>query len=72
VQTAHAPKTVESAVTSYRKGNTLVTPIGGGVEIRAKLALKSDNLLRDEQGQVSKLRGEARVDRLADGQWWWD
>jgi hypothetical protein len=72
VQTVHAPTRVESAVASYRKGNTLVTPIGGGVEIRAAMALKSGNLLRDEQGELNKRRGEIQANKLGDGQWWWD
>jgi hypothetical protein len=72
VHTANAPTRVESAVNSYWKGNTLVTPIGGGVEIRAKMALKSENMLRDDQGQVKRVRGEVSPERLAEGQWWWD
>lgn len=72
VQTTNAPKHVESAVTSYRKGNTLVTPIGGGVEIRPVQALKSENLLKDEQGQVSQTRKQIKLDKLGDNQWWWD
>lgn len=72
VGTVNAPKLVESAVTSYRKGNTLVTPIGGGVEIRAAMALKSENLLKDEQGQVQQTRSNIKLDQLGEGQWWWD
>jgi hypothetical protein len=72
VQTANAPKHVASAVASYRKGNRLVTPIGGGVEIRAATALKSENRLHDEQGEVKQTRSQIKVDQLADGQWWWD
>ena len=72
VATGVAPKHVESAVTSYRKGNTLVTPIGGGVEIRATRALQSQNLLKDDQGLVRQAREKIKVDQLAAGQWWWD
>ncbi|MGE0758682.1 MAG: DUF1598 domain-containing protein, partial [Pirellulaceae bacterium] len=72
VETANAPKQVESAVASYRKGNTLVTPIGGGVEIRATLALNSERRLRDEQGAVSQQRAAIQTGQLANDQWWWD
>jgi hypothetical protein len=72
VATGNAPKHVESAVTSYRKGNTLVTPIGGGVEIRPTRALQSQNLLKDESGEVRQTREKVKLDQLAEGQWWWD
>ena len=65
------PKTVESAVNAIWTGNTLGTPVGGGVADPAAQALKSDNLLPDEKGKVSKLR-EAITPNLAKGQWWWD
>lgn len=72
VQTAAAPKQVESAVTSRWVGRTLVTPIGGGVEIRPKMALASANLIKDEQGQTKQKRDDVKPAALADGQWWWD
>ena len=71
VETYDIPKTVESAVNAIWKGNTLMTPIGGGVQIQPAQALESDNLLPDEKGKVSKLR-EAVKPNLAKGQWWWD
>lgn len=72
VETVNAPKRVESAVTSYRKGNTLVTPIGGGVQMEPRLALASEYVLKDEQGAVKQALQETKTDKLADGQWWWD
>ncbi len=71
VETYDVPKTVESAVNAIWKGQTLMTPIGGGVAIQATQALKSDNLLSDEKGKLSKLR-EGVKPNLAKGQWWWD
>jgi hypothetical protein len=53
------------------KGNTLGTPIGGGVAINAAAALTSDNRLSDESGRVNKARDEGKL-HLAKGQWWWD
>ncbi len=65
------PKTVETAVNAIGRGNTIGFPIGGGVNIDAVEALRSDNLLTDEKGRVAKLR-EAVAPKLAKGQWWWD
>ena len=52
VETYDIPKTVESAVNAIWKGNTLMTPIGGGVTIQPTEALEADNLLADEKGKV--------------------
>ncbi len=65
------PETAESAINVIWKNNTLTTPIGGGVEIRAGEALEHDNLLTDEKGEVAKQREKATI-KLAEGQWWWD
>jgi len=71
VRTYNAPKQVATACTARWKGNRLMTPIGGGVQIEAGRALASDNLLPDEQGKVAQLRKEVKP-KLAKGQWWWD
>lgn len=71
VETYNAPKQVETVVTSIWKGNRLMTPLGGGVQIDPLRALESPNLLPDEQGQVRQVRSEIKLE-LADGQWWWD
>jgi hypothetical protein len=65
------PKTVESAVNAIWKGNTLGTPVGGGVQIEPSNALQSENLLTDEKAKVRKLH-ESVKPNLAQGQWWWD
>jgi hypothetical protein len=65
------PKMVEPAVNVVWKGTTLMTPIGGGVSIRATEALEAENLLPDKKGAVSKLHAEIKPN-LAKGQWWWD
>jgi hypothetical protein len=71
VETYSIPKTVESAANAIWTGRTLGTPVGGGVVIQAAQALKSDNLLPDDKGKVSKVR-ESTSPNLAKGQWWWD
>jgi hypothetical protein len=72
VQTLNAPKQVASAVNSMWKGSTLVTPIGGGVQMRPTEAISSTNLLDDEEQTVAKARTETDLSHLAEGQWWWD
>ena len=71
VETYDIPKTVESAVNAIWKGHTLMTPVGGGVQIQARRALETDNLLTDEKGKVSDIR-QSVAPQLAEGQWWWD
>ncbi len=71
VQTYSAPKQVESTVAAIWKGRRLMTPIGGGVQIEAAMALAPENVLGDEKGKVGALRQESTV-QLAEGQWWWD
>jgi len=66
-----APTQVESAVNAVWKGNTLMTPIGGGVQIEAEMALDPENTLTDEGSKVAALREATKVE-LAEGQWWWD
>jgi hypothetical protein len=72
VETCNAPVEVETAVTSIWRGNKLMTPVGGGVVIEPQEALLSTNLLKDEEGQVKKLREDQDLSKLAEGQWWWD
>jgi len=71
IETYEIPKTVETVVNAIWKGSTLMTPVGGGVEIKPAKALESDKLLSDEKGKVAKLREDAKIN-LAKGQWWWD
>jgi hypothetical protein len=71
VEVYDIPKTVETAVNAIWRGNTLMTPIAGGVAIHPTQALESDNLLSDEKGKVSKLHAGIKPN-LAPGQWWWD
>jgi hypothetical protein len=71
VRIYNAPTQVESAVNAVWKGRTLMTPIGGGVQIEAEQALDSGNLLTDDGGKVAGLRASTEIN-LAEGQWWWD
>lgn len=72
VETLNPPKEVETAVNSMWKGNTLLTPVGGGVQIRATEAVSSTNMLDDEDGKVEQARAEIDLSQLGPNQWWWD
>jgi hypothetical protein len=72
VEHYEAPRQVESAVNAIWRGNKLMTPIGGGVNIQPTVALKRDNLLHDDKGEVKAAREQVRLEGLADNQWWWD
>ena len=72
IEVFEAPKTVATAVNAIMKGNRLMTPIGGGVEIQPLRALDSNNLLSDENGAVAGTRQEIAISELTETQWWWD
>ncbi len=71
VETYPAPKQVEAAVNAIWRGNRLMTPIGGGVELEPLRALRSTNRLPDEKGAVAKARRDIHVPEAPD-RWWWD
>jgi hypothetical protein len=72
VETLNPPKEVETAVNSLWKGNVLLTPVGGGVQMRPTEAIDPTNLLDDEKGEVEKARAAVDLSTLAADQWWWD
>jgi len=72
VETYQTPLQVESVCTAIWRGNTLLTPISGGVTIRAKDALLSSNLLPDDDGKVTELRESIDLKDLPADKWWWD
>jgi hypothetical protein len=72
VETFNAPKEVAAAVNSLWKGRRLMTPIGGGVEIRAGMAVDPSNQKADDDGAVAKARGEIDIKSLPADKWWWD
>ena len=72
VETYTVPEQVETAVNAIWRGNTLMTPLGGGVHMRPRAALESDHLVVDTAGDNKKIQQSAGPSGLADGQWWWD
>lgn len=65
VETYVTPKQVESVVNVIWKGNTLMTPIGGGVTIQPRTALAQDQLLQDKKEQLQEARKEVELSGLA-------
>lgn len=72
VETHNAPHQVETAVNAVWSGNTLLTPLGGGVSLQPKRALGADVVRRDESGQLIKPRAEISPANLEANKWWWD
>ncbi|MCG8449518.1 MAG: DUF1598 domain-containing protein [Pirellulales bacterium] len=72
VETYNAPQHVASAVNSIWKGRRLATPIGGGVQIRARQALDSENLIADDKGALREAHDAVSIDELPADKWWWD
>ncbi len=72
VETYTAPEQVETAVNAIWRGNTLMTPLGGGVHMQPRLALRSENIEVDTVGANQKVQQVAGPKDLQDGQWWWD
>jgi hypothetical protein len=72
IEVHKAPKTVETAVNAIWKGRTLMTPIGGGVHMQPRQALRADRILVDEDGALSAARKSVDVKALEPGRWWWD
>jgi hypothetical protein len=72
VETLNPPQQVESAVNSLWKGNTLMTPIGGGVQMRPTEAIEPTNLLEDKDAKVHEARATTDLSKLGPDQWWWD
>jgi hypothetical protein len=70
-ETCNAPKQVATAVNAIWKGNKLLTPVGGGVQIHPLMALAPEKLLDDKDYKVSEARDKVKV-HLAKGRWWWD
>lgn len=72
VETYNAPKQVETAVNAIFKGNRLMTPVGGGVNIQPLKAVAEEKIKFDEKGKIKSVRETVKTDHLKDGQWWWD
>jgi hypothetical protein len=66
------PKQVESAINVVWKGNTLMTPIGGGVNIQADQAFLPARLAQEEDGEITSARQAVSLPQDDSNAWWWD
>ncbi|MCA9104266.1 MAG: DUF1598 domain-containing protein [Pirellulaceae bacterium] len=66
------PQQVETAVNAVLKGNQLVTPIGGGVQIEAHRAIDPARVQVDQQGELSRAQGSVDPAAVDVNRWWWD
>ncbi len=48
-----------------------MTPLGGGVHVQPRMALRKENLLEDD-GKATSERAAQNLTQLAPNQWWWD
>ena len=58
--------------TACGRATMLLTPVGGGVQMRPTEAIEPTNLLEDEEGTVEEARTAIDLSKLAADQWWWD
>lgn len=72
VERFNAPTKVNAAINAVWKNGLLLTPIGGGVNIQPRIALRQDNMKVDESGAISKAKRSINVTDLQQSQWWWD
>ncbi len=72
VQTLNAPQQVDNIMNAVNRGRTLMTPIGGGVELHPKMALDPKNVLADSDGKVGQIREKVDTKSINADQWWWD
>ena len=72
VETLNPPQQVETAVNALWRGNTFITPIGGGVQMRPTEAVSATNLLEDGDKKVKEARTAIDLSKLGADQWWWD
>lgn len=72
VESYTAPQKVETAVNAKWRGRTLMTPIGGGVNIQPRQALRKDRRIADTDGKLQGTYKQIQLGKLKPGQWWWD
>jgi hypothetical protein len=70
-RTHAVPKRVAAAVNCVWKGNRLLSPAGGGVDIRPEEALAADRLMRDEGGKLAQQWHQLSLPAAGE-RWWWD
>jgi len=70
-ETLNPPKQVEAAVNVVWKGSRLLSPAGGGVSVRAELALTPERIIKDQNKELATRYRGLRVSG-DESRWWWD
>lgn len=64
------PKEVAVVAVAVWKGNRLIAPAGGGVEVLPKRALEPERVPTDDAGRLGAAHGQIHRAKL--DTWWWD
>jgi hypothetical protein len=72
VELYQAPTQVQPIANAYWKNGKFMSPIAGGVQIQARVALNSDRVTVDSKGEINQVRDNIDLSDLSVGQWWWD
>jgi acid stress-induced BolA-like protein IbaG/YrbA len=72
VEVYEAPKQVETAVNAVWSGKTLMTPIGGGVDVQPRAALQAGRIKKDADGTLDALHKAIDLTVIDTSRWWWD
>lgn len=72
VETHTAPTQVETAVNAVWKGNTLLTPVGGGIRMEPSNALLDEHLVTETDGSADAVKQLAAPTAAESQRWWWD
>lgn len=68
------PQYVAPVANAVMRNGLLMTPIAGGVAVQPRIALNSDRIIHDSEGNISNARQQQAqaLNGLKDNQWWWD
>lgn len=72
VENLETPRQVETAVNAIWRGNKLMTPLGGGVEIEARRAIDPSKVQVDQEGDLVRAHGSTDPLSVDADRWWWD
>jgi hypothetical protein len=72
IETHDAPQQVETAVNAVWKNGSLLTPIGGGINMQPRQALTKERLLVETDGKSDAVKRQAAPVPADLDRWWWD
>ena len=71
VQRFEAPTHIEPVINFAVRNGAFSAPIAGGVNIQPQVSFR-DEAVQKDSGKIDELRGQVKIENLAEGQWWWD